>query len=305
MSEINIHIIQESSGRLDRYLAKQFPEYSRSQIQKWIDQGNILVNDQRVKTKYMVNQGDIVSIQEPELEVLSIDPEPIDLDIIYEDQDLIIINKPQGMVVHPSAGHDTGTLVNGLMYYTKQLSLVNGEFRPGIVHRIDKDTSGLLVVAKNDATHRYLSEQLKDKKPERTYYALVHGIIPHKEGTIKAPIGRSPKDRKKQAVVAQGRDAVTHFEVIETFGDQFSLIKCHLETGRTHQIRVHMNYIGHPIAGDPLYGPRKTLKGNGQYLHAQTLGFVHPTTQEYVTFEAPLPEYFEDQLQELRKTLTS
>ncbi len=305
MSEINIHTIQESSGRLDRYLAKQFPEYSRSQIQKWIDQGNILVNDQRVKTKYMVNQGDIVSIQEPELEVLSIDPEPIDLDIIYEDQDLIIINKPQGMVVHPSAGHDTGTLVNGLMYYTKQLSSVNGEFRPGIVHRIDKDTSGLLVVAKNDATHRYLSEQLKDKKPERTYYALVHGIIPHKEGTIKAPIGRSPKDRKKQAVVAQGRDAVTHFEVIETFGDQFSLIKCHLETGRTHQIRVHMNYIGHPIAGDPLYGPRKTLKGNGQYLHAQTLGFVHPTTQEYVTFEAPLPEYFEDQLQELRKTLTS
>lgn len=305
MSEINIHTIQESSGRLDRYLAKQFPEYSRSQIQKWIDQGNILVNDQRVKTKYMVNQGDIVSIQEPELEVLSIDPEPIDLDIIYEDQDLIIINKPQGMVVHPSAGHHTGTLVNGLMYYTKQLSSVNGEFRPGIVHRIDKDTSGLLVVAKNDATHRYLSEQLKDKKPERTYYALVHGIIPHKEGTIKAPIGRSPKDRKKQAVVAQGRDAVTHFEVIETFGDQFSLIKCHLETGRTHQIRVHMNYIGHPIAGDPLYGPRKTLKGNGQYLHAQTLGFVHPTTQEYVTFEAPLPEYFEDQLQELRKTLTS
>lgn len=305
MSEINIHIIQESSGRLDRYLAKQFPEYSRSQIQKWIDQGNILVNDQRVKTKYMVNQGDIVSIQEPELEVLSIDPEPIDLDIIYEDQDLIIINKPQGMVVHPSAGHHTGTLVNGLMYYTKQLSSVNGEFRPGIVHRIDKDTSGLLVVAKNDATHRYLSEQLKDKKPERTYYALVHGIIPHQEGTIKAPIGRCPKDRKKQAVVAQGRDAVTHFEVIETFGDQFSLIKCHLETGRTHQIRVHMNYIGHPIAGDPLYGPRKTLKGNGQYLHAQTLGFVHPTTQEYVTFEAPLPEYFEDQLQELRKTLTS
>ena len=222
------------------------------------------------------------------------------MDIVYEDDDVIVINKPQGMVVHPAPGHDEHTLVNALLYHCP-LSTINGTFRPGIVHRIDKDTSGLLMVAKNDKAHRSLAKQLKDKTNIREYVALVHGRIAEDEGTINAPIGRSLKDRKKQAVVKDGRNAVTHFEVLKRYRD-YTFVKCILETGRTHQIRVHMKYIGHPLVGDPLYGPKKTIKGNGQFLHAGKLGFVHPTTGKLLIFEAPLPKIFQECLEKLDKT---
>ena len=222
------------------------------------------------------------------------------MDIVYEDDDVIVINKPQGMVVHPAPGHDEHTLVNALLYHCP-LSTINGTFRPGIVHRIDKDTSGLLMVAKNDKAHRSLAKQLKDKTNIREYVALVHGRIAEDEGTINAPIGRSLKDRKKQAVVKDGRNAVTHFEVLKRYRD-YTFVKCILETGRTHQIRIHMKYIGHPLVGDPLYGPKKTIKGNGQFLHAGKLGFVHPTTGKLLIFEAPLPKIFQECLEKLDKT---
>lgn len=226
--------------------------------------------------------------------------EDIPIDIVYEDEDLAIINKAQGMVVHPSAGHSSGTLVNALLYHIKDLSTINGVVRPGIVHRIDKDTSGLLMIAKNDKAHHILADELKAKKSLRKYLAIVHGNLPNDRGMIEAPIGRSEKDRKKQAVTAKGKDAITRFQVVERFGD-FTLVELSLETGRTHQIRVHMAYIGHPVAGDPLYGPRKTLAGNGQFLHAQTLGFTHPSTGEMVTFTAEPPIIFRQTLEKLRK----
>ena len=226
--------------------------------------------------------------------------EDIPLDIIYEDADVAVVNKPQGMVVHPSAGHTSGTLVNALMYHVKDLSSINGVVRPGIVHRIDKDTSGLLMVAKNDKAHNALAAELKDKKSLRKYVAIVHGNLPNDRGVIEAPIGRSDKDRKKQAVTAKGKPAVTRFTVLERFGN-YTLVELQLETGRTHQIRVHMAYIGHPVAGDPLYGPRKTLKGHGQFLHAKTLGFTHPTTGELVEFTAEEPAIFKETLEKLRK----
>ena len=219
---------------------------------------------------------------------------------MYEDDDVIVVNKPQGMVVHPAPGHPNHTLVNALLYHSP-LSTINGEFRPGIVHRIDKDTSGLLMIAKNDLAHRSLAAQLKAKTNEREYVALVHGVIKEERGTIDAPLGRSKKDRKKQAVVEDGRHAVTHFKVLERF-QHYTLVSCQLETGRTHQIRVHMKYIGHPLAGDPLYGPRKTLPGNGQYLHARLLGFKHPRTGKQMTFTSPLPEYFQKMIDHLEKT---
>ena len=222
------------------------------------------------------------------------------MDIIYEDADVAVVNKPQGMVVHPSAGHTSGTLVNALMYHVKDLSSINGVVRPGIVHRIDKDTSGLLMVAKNDKAHNALAAELKDKKSLRKYVAIVHGNLPNDRGVIEAPIGRSDKDRKKQAVTAKGKPAVTRFTVLERFGN-YTLVELQLETGRTHQIRVHMAYIGHPVAGDPLYGPRKTLKGHGQFLHAKTLGFTHPTTGELVEFTAEEPAIFKETLEKLRK----
>ena len=241
----------------------------------------------------------MIRLEEPETKTLELRPENIPLDIVYEDDDVIVINKPQGMVVHPAPGHDDHTLVNALLYHCP-LSTINGTFRPGIVHRIDKDTSGLLMVAKNDKAHRFLAEQLKDKTNIREYVALVHGRIAEDEGTINAPIGRSLKDRKKQAVVKDGRNAVTHFEVLKRYRD-YTLVKCILETGRTHQIRVHMKYIGHPLVGDPLYGPKKTIKGNGQFLHAGKLGFVHPTTGKLLIFEAPLPKIFQECLEKLDK----
>lgn len=288
------------TGRIDKVLAHQFNQFSRSHLQKWIEDGNVRVNGQPVKPKYKLAVGDQVVIEPEVPQKVDLTPEKIPLDIVYEDDDVIVVNKPQGMVVHPAPGHPDHTLVNALLYHSP-LSTINGEFRPGIVHRIDKDTSGLLMVAKNDLAHRSLAAQLKAKTNQREYVALVHGVIKQDAGTIDAPIGRSKKDRKKQAVVSDGRHAVTHFKVLHRFR-HYTLISCRLETGRTHQIRVHMKSIGHPLAGDPLYGPRKTLPGRGQYLHARLLGFKHPRTGKELVFTAPLPEYFQQMLDKLKKT---
>ena len=293
-------VVEMQNGRLDKACSEIFSDYSRSQIKQLLDGGNITVNGKTEKAKYKVKSGDVIRLEEPETKTLELRPENIPLDIVYEDDDVIVVNKPQGMVVHPAPGHDEHTLVNALLYHCP-LSTINGTFRPGIVHRIDKDTSGLLMVAKNDKAHRSLAKQLKDKTNIREYVALVHGRIAEDEGTINAPIGRSLKDRKKQAVVKDGRNAVTHFEVLKRYRD-YTLVKCILETGRTHQIRVHMKYIGHPLVGDPLYGPKKTIKGNGQFLHAGKLGFVHPTTGKLLIFEAPLPKIFQECLEKLDKT---
>lgn len=292
-------VIKDAGVRLDKALA-DLTELTRSQANEAIKKGEVLVNGKVVKAKYAVKEGDEITYHLPEEEVLEILAEDIPLEIIYEDQDVAVVNKPQGMVVHPSAGHTSGTLVNALMYRIKDLSSINGVVRPGIVHRIDKDTSGLLMIAKNDNAHRSLAAELKDKKSLRQYLAIVHGNLPNDRGVIEAPIGRSDKDRKKQAVIAGGRDALTRFKVLERFG-HYTLVELTLETGRTHQIRVHMAYIGHPVAGDPLYGPKKSLKGNGQFLHAATLGFTHPTTKEELVFSAEVPEIFEKTLDDLRK----
>lgn len=297
MEQIN-YTVKEEKGRIDKVLSEQL-SHSRSQIQLWLKEQLVTVNGEIVRSNYKVKAGDLIEIKIPEPEELVIEAENIPLTIVYEDQDVAVIDKPQGMVVHPAAGHPNGTLVNALMYHIKDLSSINGVIRPGIVHRIDKDTSGLLMVAKNDKAHESLAEQLKEKTSVRKYLALVHGEIGHDKGEINAPIGRSKVDRKMQAVIENGKQAVTHFEVVERFKD-YTLIELQLETGRTHQIRVHMKYIEHPVAGDPLYGPKKTLKGHGQFLHAKTLGFVHPTTDEYMEFESPLPEIFEKTLDQLR-----
>ena len=296
---VRLVITAALTGRIDKQLGHHFKQFSRSQIQRWIEDGHVKVNDQPVKPKYKLAVGDVVTIEPEKPKKIDLVPENIPLDIVYEDDDVIVVNKPQGMVVHPAPGHPDHTLVNALLYHSP-LSTINGEFRPGIVHRIDKDTSGLLMVAKNDMAHRSLAAQLKAKTNEREHVALVHGVINEDQGTIDAPLGRSPKDRKKQAVVADGRHAVTHFKVLKRY-QHYTLVSCRLETGRTHQIRVHMKYIGHPLAGDPLYGPRKTLPGNGQYLHARLLGFKHPRTGKQLTFTAPLPSYFQKMLDKLDK----
>lgn len=298
MEQINVKINTET-GRIDKVLSDLLKEHSRSQIQQWVKENHVKVNGEIIRSNYKVKAADEIVITIPEPEELDIQAENIPLEIVYEDDDVLVINKPQGMVVHPSAGHSHGTLVNALLYHIKDLSSINGVIRPGIVHRIDKDTSGLLMVAKNDHAHVALAEQLKDKTSLRKYVALVHGEISHDKGEINAPIGRSKNDRKMQAVIEGGKSAVTHFEVLERF-EGFTLVQLQLETGRTHQIRVHMKYICYPVAGDPLYGPRKTLKGNGQFLHAQMLGFKHPTTGQMMVFEAPLPELFEKTLDDLR-----
>ena len=292
-------VLENKNGRADKVLSEVFPEYSRSQIKNLILSGNIKINDKQVKPKYKVSSGDRVTLVAPEIKKLSLEDENIPLDIVYEDDDVLVVNKPQGMVVHPAPGHPDHTLVNALLYHCP-LSTINGTFRPGIVHRIDKDTSGLLMVAKNDHAHRSLAKQLKEKTNIREYIALVHGNIKTEKGKIDAPIGRSRKDRKKQAVVADGRHAVTHFEVLKHY-QHYTLVKCVLETGRTHQIRVHMKYIGHPLVGDPLYGPRKTIQGHGQFLHAAKLGFTHPVTGKKLVFEAPLPPIFVSTLKRLDK----
>lgn len=299
-SERQIKIDTDLTGRIDKVLGHFLSDVSRSQLQKWIEDGHVTVNGQSVKTKYKLQVGDMVRIIPEEPQTIDLEPENIPLDIVYEDDDVIVVNKPAGMVVHPAPGHPSHTLVNALLYHSP-LSTINGEFRPGIVHRIDKDTSGLLMVAKNDLAHRSLAAQLKSKTNQREYVALVHGVIKEEQGTIDAPLGRSKKDRKKQAVVLDGRHAVTHFKVLKHY-QHYTLVKCRLETGRTHQIRVHMAYIGHPLAGDPLYGPRKTLAGPGQYLHAGLLGFRHPRSGQEMTFTAPLPDYFTKMLEHLDKT---
>ncbi|MGY6210195.1 RluA family pseudouridine synthase [Cytobacillus firmus] len=294
------HIIpdEQAGERIDKVLSTLNADWSRTQVQQWIKDGNVLVNGQKPKTNYKCSANDKIEISIPEPEELDVVPEEMDLDIYYEDQDVLVVNKPKGMVVHPAAGHGTGTLVNGLMAHCKDLSGINGVMRPGIVHRIDKDTSGLLMVAKNDMAHESLVNQLMNKTVTRKYRAIVHGVIPHDYGTIDAPIARDPKDRQSMSVVDNGKHAVTHFQVIERFRD-FTLVECQLETGRTHQIRVHMKYIGYPLAGDPKYGPRKTLDIGGQALHAGVLGFEHPRSGEYLEFEAPAPAYFKELVENL------
>ena len=293
-------VIQDEKGRIDKVLTTKISSLSRSRIQELVQERNILVNGKRVKTSYKVQKNDLVSVSVPKLKPLAVIPEDIPLDIIYEDQDVIVVNKPQGMVVHPAAGHPDHTLVNALLFHTKNLAESPEGFRPGIVHRIDKDTSGLLMVAKNAFSRESLEKQLAQKTNKRLYLAIVHGNFSEKSGTIEAPIGRDHYNRKKMAVVENGKNAVTHFTVLEQF-QKFSLIRCQLETGRTHQIRVHLAYIGHPVAGDPLYGPHHTLKGNGQFLHAQVLGFKQPHSGKWLEFEAQPPQIFLQQLTDLRE----
>lgn len=292
----------EIGKRIDVYIAEYKEELSRSRVQKLIENGLVTVNGKVVKSNYKLRKGDILEVEIPDPEPLEIEAEDIPLDIIYEDKDVVIVNKPQGMVVHPAPGHYSGTLVNALMYHCKDdLSGINGQMRPGIVHRIDKDTSGVLMIAKSDAAHNSLAQQLAVHSITRKYYAVVCGNIKEDSGTVDKPIGRSPKDRKKMAVVQGGRRAVTHYRVLERFGGKYTLIEAQLETGRTHQIRVHMASLGHPLLGDTVYGSEKQpFKLQGQVLHAKVLGFNHPSDGRYVEFESPLPEYFEKLLTKLR-----
>ncbi len=292
-------VITDQVGRLDKVVSDMMPDESRSQLKQAIDDERVLVNQKVEKPKYKVQPGDQIEVTIPDPVALDLEPENIPLDIVYEDDDVIVVNKPAGMVVHPSLDILMHTLVNALLYHSP-LSTINGTYRPGIVHRIDKDTSGLLMVAKNNNAHRSLAAQLKNKTNLREYIALVHGVIKQDKGVIDAPIGRSPKDRKRQAIVADGRHAVTHYQVLERYLN-YTLISCWLETGRTHQIRVHMKSIGHPLAGDPLYGPRKTIAGSGQFLHAKKLGFRHPVTGKQLVFEAPLPDDFQRVINRLRE----
>jgi 23S rRNA pseudouridine1911/1915/1917 synthase len=285
---------EQDGIRLDKWLTEKNGEWTRSAIQDWIKNGHVTVNGKPVKSNYKIKENDAVSIEEPELQELEILPENLHLEIIYEDEDVVVVNKPRGMVVHPAPGHPNGTLVNGLMYHCKDLSGINGVIRPGIVHRIDKDTSGLIMVAKNDAAHESLVNQLKNKTTRRRYEAITAGVISHDKGTVDAPIGRDPQDRQKMTVTEQhSREAVTHFQVLERFG-RHTHVACELETGRTHQIRVHMKYIEFPIVGDPKYGPRKkhSFPIEGQALHAAVLGFKHPRTEEEMLFEVEPPEDF-------------
>ena len=291
---------EQKSERIDKFVAEINSEWSRSQVQQWIKDDVVTVNGKSVKVNYKVKENDEITVTIPDPEELDIQAEDMNLEIYYEDADVLVVNKPRGMVVHPAPGHTSGTLVNGLMHHCTDLSGINGVMRPGIVHRIDKDTSGLLMVAKNDMAHESLVNQLVAKTVTRRYKAIVHGVIPHDKGTIDAPIARDKKERQSMTVDENGKNAVTHFQVLERFKD-FTLVECRLETGRTHQIRVHMKYIGYPLAGDPKYGPKKTLDMNGQALHAGILGFDHPRTGEYIQFEAPIPEVFEETLNILRK----
>ena len=290
--------LEDSNTRIDAYLSKQL-DLSRSKIQDMIKEEKILVNAKKVKSSYLVKENDLIEAEEYQEEIMDLKPEKMDLDIVYEDDDLLVVNKANGIVVHPAVGNPSGTLVNGLLYHSKNLSDVNGEFRPGIVHRIDADTTGLLVVAKNNKAHESLAKQLEEKTTHRKYVALVWGVVATDTGTIDAPIGRDLNDRKKMAVTdINSKHAVTHFKVLERFSNT-TLIELELETGRTHQIRVHMNYIGYPIVNDPVYGRRKIIDETGQCLHAKELGFIHPTTGEYMEFSCELPECFTHILNQL------
>jgi len=303
MSQISLQADETyMDERLDKFLSAMLPEQSRSYLQKIIKDGNVLVNGEPKKSSYRLEDGDEVTADLPELKSPDIEPENIPLDILYEDDSILMVNKPKGMVVHPSAGHYTGTLVNAVLWHCQgQLSGINGVSRPGIVHRIDKDTTGVLVVCKNDAAHNVVAAQLKEHSITRKYRAIVHGVIKEDEGTVDAPIGRHPTERKKMASgVKNGKRAVTHYRVLERF-QGYTYVECQLETGRTHQIRVHMASIHHPLLGDTVYGPAKdTHHLEGQTLHAMVLGLIHPVTGEYLEVEAPLPEYFENLLKKFR-----
>lgn len=291
--EISI-ISDKENERIDVYISGMMEDMSRSSVQKLIADGNITVNDKNIKSNYKIKLNDSIRIILPEPEMLDVAAENIPIDIVYEDDDLAVINKAQGMVVHPAPGHYSGTLVNGLMHHLKNLSSINGVMRPGIVHRLDMNTSGLMLVAKNDKSHNFLAECLKEHSINRIYYALVEGNIKDDFGVIDAPLGRSEKDRKKRTVTYKNsKNAVTNFWVVERY-KKYTLIKLKLETGRTHQIRVHMKYIGHPVVGDDIYGSKTNKFGlKGQLLHSKSVGFVHPTTGEYMEFEIDLPEYFQ------------
>lgn len=292
---------EEQGERLDKYLAGLLPDVSRSFIQKLLKQQQVTVNETTVKANYIIKEHDTISIHVPEAVEPEIVPENIPLDILYEDDDVLVVNKPKNMVVHPAPGHYSGTLVNAVMFHCRDnLSGINGVLRPGIAHRIDKDTTGSLVICKNDIAHNSLAAQLKEHSIQRKYLAIVHGILKEDEGIINAPIGRNPNDRLKMAInYKNGKEAVTHYKVLKRLNN-YTFVACVLETGRTHQIRVHMASIQHPLLGDSLYGPAKCpYKLQGQTLHAQILGFTHPTTGKYIEVSAPLPEYFENLLKKL------
>ena len=292
---LELEVLEEDLNiRIDKFLSTKLTDFSRSYLQDLIKEGYVFVNEEHIKPSYKLEENDKVIVYLKPIENLEVKPENIPLDIIYQDSSIAIINKPVGMVVHPSAGHHSGTLVNAILYHIKDLSGINGVYRPGIVHRIDMDTSGLIAIAKNDEAHKALAEQLKDHSMARTYVCLVKGILESKRGIIKTLIGRDKKNRLKQAVVNEGgKEAITEFEVLETYNDRFSLVKCQLQTGRTHQIRVHMNFIKHPIVNDPLYGENHKISyESSQLLHAYELTLTHPVTKEQMTFNAPIPNHF-------------
>ena len=290
---MDIVISEDVNNRIDTYLSEKL-DYSRSRIAKMLSDGTVLVNGKKTKNSYTLKENDVITVGEYVEEEMNIEPENIPLDIVYEDDDVIVVNKPNGMVVHPAVGNNHGTLVNALLNYSKNLSDINGEFRPGIVHRIDADTTGLLMVAKNNKSHEILADQLSKKETTRKYIALVWGVIKEDTATIDAPIGRDNTDRKKMAVTSiNSKDAITHLKVLKRFKEA-TLIELQLETGRTHQIRVHMNYINHPVVNDPVYGRRKIIDETGQCLHAYSLGFNHPKTKEYMEFKCELPECFKN-----------
>ncbi|MBU5426468.1 RluA family pseudouridine synthase [Tissierella pigra] len=295
MNTVEIYVNEEDEERLDSYLAEELNEVSRSYIQKLIKEKLVSVNDKYMKSSYLVKEGDYIKVNLPKPKKLEIIAEDIPIDIVYEDEDIVIVNKPQDMVVHPAPGNYTGTLVNALLYHIGNLSSINGIIRPGIVHRLDKDTSGILIIAKNDKAHRILSEELKKRNVKRTYITLVHGTWLNDEGTINAPIGRHTNDRKKMTVTQKNsKEAITHYKVLDRYNN-YTLLEVNLETGRTHQIRVHMAYINHPVVGDPVYSKGKNEFGlQRQMLHAYKLGLIHPSTEEYIEFQTDLPEYFKE-----------
>lgn len=306
MKKLHFTISSENAGqRIDSFLASRCDDLSRSAISKIIEKSLVIVNEKAVSKSYKLNEQDVVEVTLEDPVLLDVKAQDIPLDIIYEDEHLLVVNKPKGMVVHPAPGNYTDTLVNALMYHCKDsLSGISGVMRPGIVHRIDKNTSGLLIVAKNDIAHNHLAQQIKEHSFTREYLTIVYGNIKDDNGTVDAPIGRHPVERKRMCVTDKNsKNAVTHYEVVERFGD-FTMLRCKLETGRTHQIRVHMAYIGHPVAGDEVYGPKKVIKSlGGQCLHAQKIGFIHPLTNEYIEFICEIPQSFKEFLHKLQKSL--
>ncbi len=302
MDEIKL-ISEESDLRIDAYISSKLDSLSRSAVQKLIGDNNITVNNKAINKNYKIKINDEIKVIMPPPQVLDVKAEDIELDIVYEDSDVAVINKPQGMVVHPAAGHYSGTLVNALMNNVEDLSSINGVLRPGIVHRLDKNTSGLLIIAKNDLSHSFLSDCLKEHSINRIYYALVEGVVKNDKGVINAPLGRSEKDRKKRCVTTKNsKEAITNYDVIKRY-KKYTLIKLKLETGRTHQIRVHMKHIGHPVVGDDVYGKEDKKFGlKGQLLHSKSIGFIHPTTKEYLEFDSELPDYFKKVLEKIEKS---